>query len=344
MSKGKQIQTLELVEKESYCKKNVRLNQLADALYEDKKRKVDFISTINKNNLVVKQDHLGVWNDDKGHFEDLKMTQTGLRGLCQNLDIPYRFLEDVPPDLASDIIKFRADQYEGKRLLFRTDEVVVLNSVHSRNYVVYDNHDLIDDSFDKLKKINKKIHNINVTPERLYLKMLLGSEDDNEELRSGLVLSNSEIGMGSIQVLPFIFRLPCTNDATFHQNIFKKKHFGSNSRSDILDNISNVIDSALEKSEKEKQFLYELRRKQIKFPINFIDNLNASLLNIPKHQSIDIKDAFRIEPENNLFGVFNAYTRYAQQLPVDKRIKMEQIATKISKLRNTKVFDYEEIY
>ena len=47
----------------------------------------------------------------------------------------------------------------------------------------------------------------------MFLKII--SEDIVDRgagLKAGIMIGNSEVGMGSISVEPFVFRKPCTND------------------------------------------------------------------------------------------------------------------------------------
>jgi len=49
----------------------------------------------------------------------------------------------------------------------------------------------------------------------MFLKII--SEDIVDRgagLKAGIMIGNSEVGMGSVSVEPFVFRKPCTNDLT----------------------------------------------------------------------------------------------------------------------------------
>jgi len=47
----------------------------------------------------------------------------------------------------------------------------------------------------------------------MFLKIISEDIVDRQAgLKAGIMIGNSEVGMGSVSVEPFVFRKPCTND------------------------------------------------------------------------------------------------------------------------------------
>lgn len=64
---------------------------------------------------------------------------------------------------------------------------------------------------------------IKVVNERLELEVQQG-----DVVQAGMVISNSEIGMGSLKVEPLIYRLACTNGMIAQDHSFERYHVGRN--------------------------------------------------------------------------------------------------------------------
>jgi hypothetical protein len=74
------------------------------------------------------------------------------------------------------------------------------------------------------------IASCNVTDEKMYLKVINTNIEAaisvGDPVQAGFVLSNGELGNGSISVEPFIYRLVCTNGLTLKDAKQRKNHAG----------------------------------------------------------------------------------------------------------------------
>lgn len=75
-----------------------------------------------------------------------------------------------------------------------------------------------------------RVESCHVTDARLYLKVVLPRIQREVKLgdvvQSGFVIQNSEVGLGSLSVLPMIYRLSCLNGMIREQEGMKKYHVG----------------------------------------------------------------------------------------------------------------------
>jgi len=86
------------------------------------------------------------------------------------------------------------------------------------------------DTLDRLGVEPEHIVSCEVTERRMYLKVITpkleGEIGVGDIVQAGLVLSNSEVGQGSVSVQPLIFRLTCLNGAIMQDGALKQKHLG----------------------------------------------------------------------------------------------------------------------
>ena len=132
----------------------------------------------------------------------------------------------------------------GKRL-FRTydhgdDDLNMFRSIHSEKFLTFDNFDMIDGIKPVLYRLEERMGEINfvsmgLTDNKLYLKIVFPKVEAEilkqgrsvgDIVQSGVLISNSEVGMGSIVVNPFIYRLICLNGMTVNDSGLRKRHLG----------------------------------------------------------------------------------------------------------------------
>jgi hypothetical protein len=146
---------------------------------------------------------------------------------------PYydRMLSDAPDLLASNVNRWLHAQ--PARKLVRTLD----NSVRaflSDSYRPLDNFDLAEAALPKLSSLACRVVSCEVTESRFYLKAvtdrIAGEVKKGDVIQAGLVISNSEVGHGSLRVEALDYRLVCTNGVV-RESAIRKAHLGrSNGR------------------------------------------------------------------------------------------------------------------
>ena len=116
----------------------------------------------------------------------------------------------------------------------------VFRSFHSDRFYTFDNFDLLDGITPVLERLEERMGEVEfvsmgLTDDKMYLKIIF-PEVDGEILKqgrsvgdivqSGVLISNSEVGMGSIVVSPFIYRLICLNGMVMNDSGLRKIHLG----------------------------------------------------------------------------------------------------------------------
>jgi len=101
----------------------------------------------------------------------------------------------------------------------------------SNRYQPLDNYDLAQAVLPILATVpDMKIESCEMTESRMYIKAIFprieAEVSKGDVVQSGIVISNSEIGMGSLKVEPLIFRLVCLNGMISADYSQRKYHVG----------------------------------------------------------------------------------------------------------------------
>ena len=105
----------------------------------------------------------------------------------------------------------------------------------SNRYRTIDNYDVANAALPVLMNESKNLGSIevasaDVTEKRLYIKVtskrLTYEVKKGDVVQAGIVISNSEVGKGSVRVEPFLYRLICLNGAIMEDSAIRKFHLG----------------------------------------------------------------------------------------------------------------------
>lgn len=100
----------------------------------------------------------------------------------------------------------------------------------SKRYRPLDNADMAEAVLPILQEMGCRLESSALTPSKLYIKAV--TERTQFEIRkgdvvqAGIVISNSEVGMGSVKVEPLIYRLVCSNGMISQDHGLNKYHVG----------------------------------------------------------------------------------------------------------------------
>ena len=107
-----------------------------------------------------------------------------------------------------------------------------LRAVLSNRYRIVDHHEILAMVVPELKEMGDgmTIASCQVTESKMYLKVINTNIEEaisvDDPVQAGFILSNSEIGNGSVSVEPFIYRLACTNGMILKDRRQRKNHVG----------------------------------------------------------------------------------------------------------------------
>ena len=155
------------------------------------------------------------------------------------LGIPSKFYDRLRkdhPDLISiNVNRLLAEKSQERRLIRALGTTARANL--SDRYRRLDHEDVAAHILPFLAGSDLEVKSAEVTDSKLYLQILApkvrGEVRVGDEVQAGFVISNSEIGRGSLNVQPLVYRLRCTNGMIVQDMAKRHAHLGS--RNDYID-------------------------------------------------------------------------------------------------------------
>ncbi len=154
--------------------------------------------------------------------------------LANSLGIPKpyydRMLTDAPDLLSTNVNRWFAKQ-PAKKLVRTLDGEI--RAVLSDSYRPLDNLDLAEAVLPKLIGLEAEVVSGEVTENRFYLKAITakiaGEVKVGDMIHAGMVISNSEVGQGSLRVEALDYRLICLN-GMIREAAVRKAHLGRSTK------------------------------------------------------------------------------------------------------------------
>ena len=194
----------------------------------------------------------------------------------------------------------------------------------------------------------------NVTEKKLYIKAvtdkLTGEIEKGDVVRGGVIVSNSEVGFGSVNVQAFIERLVCMN-GMIAETSFKRRHIGSshditdllsrdtlNKTSDALvGQVQDVVRNVLS-SEGFNNVLGKLRKTtetEIAKPIDAVEIIQKQFKFTDDEKDSVLNHLIK-GGDTTKWGLTNAVTRTSQDLEdYDRATEFERFGWDVANLSNT---------
>lgn len=160
------------------------------------------------------------------------LTTLARRQLAEKLKIPFAYFErmrEEQPGLLDHNVNTWL-QEDGERRMLRTLDGTV-RAVLSDRYRRLDNHELAESVLPILMQVPQlRFESMELTDTRMYLKCVtprLSCEmAPGDVVQAGLVISNSEVGLGMLSIQPLLYRLVCRNGLIAADHTLRKTHVG----------------------------------------------------------------------------------------------------------------------
>jgi len=211
------------------------LNELAAELTEQKATRRDFIAPTDQirfdaNSNQITLDHKIAF--DMTRFEDFSIQDHTHRQIGSWAKIPkpyYDRMRNSSPDLLNQNVNHWLNESDDKRLVRTLGGNA--RAFLSERYRPFDNYEIAENALEALQEAECRIVSSEVTDKRFYLKAVSNRIEHEikvgDVVQSGIVISNSEVGCGSLKVEPLIYRLVCSNGMISNDAAFRKNHLGS---------------------------------------------------------------------------------------------------------------------
>lgn len=226
----------------------------------------------------------------------------------------------------------------------------------SERFRPLDNYDLANAIIPKLERAGCIIESAQMTERRLYIQArtprVEGQIKVGDAMQAGVVISNSEVGCGSLKIEPMLFRLVCSNGLIL-PNSLRKYHVGSR-RDDTADvsfwsaqtqrltdraifaQCSDTVDAALN----DIQFRAQLDRirekadgKSVATPPAIVEVLTKRL-ELSDGEGANVLQHLVTGGSLDIWGITNAVTRAAEDCAdYDRAIELERAGAAVLEMK-----------
>jgi len=347
-------------------KLGLNINELAQKITDQAEKKVDMVVDSRSMQLLpVEQDDVTTNAPVLMSIDDSKqmeITSTAHRQLATRLQIPYAYYERVMnnnPVLLAENVNNWLGQTQNKRMIrtYQADGSTVWDLMRadlSNKYLTFDNEDVAEAVLPVMFDEKLEIISSNVTEKKLYIKAvtdkLTGEIEKGDVVRGGVIVSNSEVGFGSVNVQAFIERLVCMN-GMIAETSFRRRHIGSshditdllsrdtlNKTSDALvGQVQDVVRNVLS-SEGFNDVLGKLRKTtetEIAKPIDAVEIIQKQFKFTDDEKDSVLNHLIK-GGDTTKWGLTNAVTRTSQDLEdYDRATEFEKFGWDVANLSNT---------
>lgn len=215
-------------------KTGLSLQEMAKELERQRDQKRDFIAPSSELKMVV-DDNAGVMSPMlkvNGHGE-FGIGEVAHEQLGNRLGIPRKYYDRMvteAPYLLSENVNHWFGAEKEKRMVRTLDGRA--RAFLSSRYRPLDNFDLAETVLPLLMDKGMRIESAALTERRLYIKVvtdkMTAEIKKGDIVQAGIVISNSEVGAGSVKIEPLVFRLVCSNGLIANDYSLQKYHVGRN--------------------------------------------------------------------------------------------------------------------
>ena len=347
-------------------KLGLNINELAKKITDQAEKKIDMVVDSRSMQLLpVEQDDVTTNAPVLMSIDDSKqmeITSTAHRQLATRLQIPYAYYERVMnnnPVLLAENVNNWLGQTQNKRMIrtYQSDGSTVWDLMRadlSNKYLTFDNEDVAEAVLPVMFDEQLEIISSNVTEKKLYIKAvtdkLTGEIGRGDVVRGGVIVSNSEVGYGSVNVQAFIERLVCMN-GMIAETSFRRRHIGaSHDITDLLSRdtlnktsealvgqVQDVVRNVLS-NEGFNNVLGKLRETtetEIAKPIDAVEIIQKQF-RFTEDEKDSVLNHLIKGGDTTKWGLTNAVTRASQDLEdYDRATEFEKFGWDVANLSNT---------
>jgi hypothetical protein len=210
-------------------KQGLSLVEMAQQIQDQASRKRDLIA----NTRQIEMNSDGSLSVEAEVVESFVTTEHTHGQIAQRLNIPtkyYRRMQTEAPQLLAGNVNHWLQENPETRMIRTLGDTA--RAFLSNRYRCIDNNEIAETVLPVLAEFGDglKIASIGLTDSRLYIKVVNERMQLDvkvgDPVQAGVIVSNSEIGLGSIRIEPLVYRLACTNGMAIPEKGMKKYHTG----------------------------------------------------------------------------------------------------------------------
>lgn len=291
---------------------------------------------------------------EAGSHEQYDIQDTAHRQLGERTGIPAKYydrMREEAPGLLADNVNNWLHSDPRRRMVRMLDGNA--RAILSDRYQRIDNWDVAETALPILREVvDLSIQSCEITERRMYLKAVSprvrGEVTVGQEVQAGVVISNSEIGHGSVNIQPMVFELICLN-GMIRPSALRKYHVGAQVEAGELEQlftdktkkaedsvtlmkIRDVIQGVLD-ADNFQEYIESLRetkeRKITGNPVKAIETLGKAQSLTEGEQGGVLRHLIE-GGDLSQWGVIRAVTRSSQDVAdYDRATELEQLGGKL---------------
>lgn len=207
------------------------IQQFAEEIIRQQEVKRDFLVPMKDVKAYEHESSLELGFDIDGNdLFTAGLTENGHDQLGQLCSIPAKYYDLMRkhPGLLATNVQHWLNISSDRRMIRSLDGNI--RAILSKTYRRLDNFDLAQQVLPMLNEVGAEIESCEITEKRLYIKAIThkvqAEVKQGDVVSAGLVVSNSEVGQGSISVKPLVYQLICKNGWISDLYSMKKYHVG----------------------------------------------------------------------------------------------------------------------
>ena len=334
------------------------LTELAMELERQRTAKHDYLLDTRKMHMDALSDdmQISITNDTTGETLILGVNEIAHNQIGSNLGIPSKYYDKMRhenPELLAMNVNSWLDKEPKIRMVRTLDGT--MRAFLSDKYRRIDNYEIAQTVLPVIAEMPEaKIESCEITDERLYIKVvnprLTTEVVPGDIVQSGMMITNSEVGLGSMTIQPLVYRLVCTNGMVINDARTRKYHVGRGNQaaedftiySDetlaaddraLMMKVQDAVKAVVDQTRFEKVVDMMRQAKDAKIVtanIPAMVELAATDFGYTKKEGEGILDYLIRGNDLSLYGFANATTRYAQDVAsYDRSTALESVGYSI---------------
>lgn len=339
-------------------KKGITLNELAVEIARQREVMADYVVKPSDVQMDIMDDTLKLRVFDTDGTDRITPLDVGVyahRQIANYLNIPqsyYDLMMKDNPELLSINVNDWFFRTEDRRMLRTLDGEA--RAFLSDRYKRIDNYDIAQATLPIISEIpDVQIVSCNLTPGKMYIKAINPRLFDNvvpgDTVQAGIIISNSEVGLGAVNIQPLVYRLVCENGMVINDAVTRKTHLGPTISDDNIFYYSKETVEADDKAfilkiqDTVRAAVDEAKFRTVVEHMRMAKEALMNTANIPEFVRLTSRSFGITENEEkgvlqhliegkdlSLYGLSNAVTRFSQDVEsYDRATDLEGIGYKI---------------
>lgn len=331
------------------------LQQLGQELQRQREARQDFVVDTKCLDFQADERGTGITLNANGSQYTFGLNELAHQQIAGRLQIPYRYyqrMQQEQPELLQENVNTWLHAASERRMLRVLDGNV--RAFLSDRYRRLDNLELCAAVLPIIKEMKgAEINSCEVTENHMYIKVInkkiKAEVTVGDVVKAGFVISNSEVGLGSVKVEPLLYRLVCRNGLILKDFSQRKYHVGKQIETDSAYELYS--DETLRADDKaffmKVQDTVRVAVDETKF-LMAVDKMRAAMGIQIEHEPVEevelLADKFLLTPDergnvlrqlfmsgdNSRYGLLNAVTAASQMSKsYERATELERIGGEI---------------